>query len=74
MSKINMLHQEIKRDKLATKKKTQIVAFGRRLPSNMQVKPLDEKEYRKWQRCERVPEKIATMAAVWQGITHLRYI
>ncbi|XP_018565134.1 uncharacterized protein LOC108906390 [Anoplophora glabripennis] len=72
MSNTVMLHREIKRDKMATKKKRQIVAFGRRLPSEMQVRPLDGKQYRKWQRCERVPEKIATMAAVWQGITHLR--
>ncbi|KAJ8922702.1 hypothetical protein NQ315_007736 [Exocentrus adspersus] len=58
-----MLHREIRRDKMATKKKYQVTAFGRRLPSEMQVRPLDPKQYRKWQYCERVPEKIASMAA-----------
>lgn len=40
----------------------------------MQVRPPAENYYRKWITCDKVPENLATMAAVWQGITHLKYV
>lgn len=38
----------------------------------LQVRPPVKVTYKKWVQCERVPEKLETMAAVWQGITHLK--
>lgn len=49
-------------------------AFGTHLPDDIKVKPPTEKYYKKWMSCERVPEKLASMATVWQGITHLKYV
>lgn len=67
-----VLHKEIRKDIKASKKKTTYTAFGRRLPSDMQVRPPAENYYKKWRSCDKVPEKLASMAAVWQGITHLK--
>ncbi|XP_076254979.1 uncharacterized protein LOC143192976 [Rhynchophorus ferrugineus] len=66
------LHGEIMKDLKASKKKTTYAAFGRRLPSDMQVRPPAENYFKKWLSCDKVPERLASMATVWQGITHLR--
>ncbi|KAH1006668.1 hypothetical protein HUJ05_007378 [Dendroctonus ponderosae] len=67
-----VLRAEIAKDVKASKKRTTYTAFGRHLPHDMQVRPPAENYYRKWITCDRVPEKLASMAAVWQGITHLK--
>ncbi|CAG9768630.1 unnamed protein product [Ceutorhynchus assimilis] len=67
-----VLRQEIVKDMRASKKKTTCTAFGRQLPPEMQVRPPAENYFKKWRSCDRVPERLASMAAVWQGITHLK--
>ncbi|XP_072376749.1 uncharacterized protein [Diabrotica undecimpunctata] len=71
-SNINFLHAQIQNDRRASKKRPQIIAFGRRLPTYMQVKPPPKDLYTKWLQCEYIPPKLESMASVWQGITHLR--
>ncbi|XP_023011514.1 uncharacterized protein [Leptinotarsa decemlineata] len=71
-SKRNTLHREIRKDQKASNETPKIVAFGRRLPTESQVVPPQKNIYKKWLKCEKVPQKLETMAAVWQGITHLR--
>ncbi|KAJ8952076.1 hypothetical protein NQ318_010986 [Aromia moschata] len=67
------LHQEIMKDKFASRKTPHITAFGRRLPPEMQLKPPNKKEFKNWLHCN-VPERLQSMAEVWQGITHLKYV
>ncbi|KAG5896774.1 hypothetical protein JTB14_008350 [Gonioctena quinquepunctata] len=70
--KRNVLHREIKKDQKASMRKPRIVAFGRRLPTELQIKPPPKHAHKKWMNYETVPPRLETMAAVWQGITHLR--
>ncbi|XP_060517225.1 uncharacterized protein LOC132696429 [Cylas formicarius] len=67
-----VLHAEIARDSRAYKKRPTQVAFGSALPPNMQTRPPAESYHKRWTTCENVPERLASMAAVWQGITHLK--
>ncbi|VEN44782.1 unnamed protein product [Callosobruchus maculatus] len=68
----NMLHREIRRDQKAAMLKPRYEAFGRRLPTDMQVRPGNKVAAEQWMRCQNVPERLESMAAVWQGITHLK--
>ncbi|CAH1954900.1 unnamed protein product [Acanthoscelides obtectus] len=68
----NMLHREIRRDQKAANRKPRYMAFGRRLPTDMQVRPGNKVASDQWMRCQNVPERLESMAAVWQGITHLK--
>nr|CAH7744017.1 unnamed protein product [Callosobruchus chinensis] len=68
----NMLHREIRRDQRAAMRKPRYEAFGRRLPTDMQVRPSNKVAAEQWLRCQNVPERLESMAAVWQGITHLK--
>ncbi|XP_050298092.1 uncharacterized protein LOC126737296 [Anthonomus grandis grandis] len=67
-----VLRKEIRKDIKASKKQTTYTAFSTYLPPDMQVRPPAESFYKKWMSCDRVPEKLASMATVWQGITHLK--
>ncbi|CAG9768631.1 unnamed protein product [Ceutorhynchus assimilis] len=68
----SVLRQEIMKDLRASKKKTIYSAFGGRLPAEMQGRPPAENYFKKWMTCDRVPERLTSMATVWQGITHLK--
>ncbi|KAL1513439.1 hypothetical protein ABEB36_002850 [Hypothenemus hampei] len=71
-AKRSVLRHEIAKDVKAGQKKTAYTGFGTHLPPEMQVRPPAENYYRKWISCDRVPEKLVTMAKVWEGITHLK--
>nr|CAI5846972.1 unnamed protein product [Callosobruchus analis] len=63
---------EIRRDQRAAMRKPRYEAFGRRLPTDMQVRPSNKVASEQWMRCQNVPERLESMAAVWKGITHLK--
>lgn len=71
-SKRNMLFREIMKDQLASRQKPRLIAFGKSLPKEMKRKPPPPNIYRKWLTCAGIPEKLESMAAVWQGITNLK--
>lgn len=72
LSKRNMLHREINRDKRAAKMQKRVIAFGKALPPECQVISPPRNISNKWLKCEKLPKKLESMATVWQGITHLR--
>lgn len=72
MAKRSQLHQQLHRDLLAAKQKRKVYAFGTKLSPDMQIHPPSADDVKKWLVCKRVPADIESMAAVWQGITHLR--
>ncbi|XP_057670664.1 uncharacterized protein LOC130902492 [Diorhabda carinulata] len=71
-SRMNVLQEQIEQDRIASRKKQRLCAFGKRLPVYMQVKPPPKDLYKKWLQCEYIPPKLESMATVWQGITNLR--
>ncbi|KAG5896776.1 hypothetical protein JTB14_008352 [Gonioctena quinquepunctata] len=72
LSKQSALRREVKRDKKASMLQPRHAAFGRRLDTESQIKPTNKKVVDKWLRGDKMSHKLETMAAVWQGITHLR--
>lgn len=66
-----MLHTEFLRDQVAAKRKRKFVAFGRRLPPHLQVKPISKINFKKSMDMKHVPKHLETMTTVWKGITHL---
>lgn len=72
MAKRSQLHRQLMRDLEASQKKKRIFAFGTILDKKHQIIPPKMADIDKWLVCKRVPEHLESMAAVWQGITHLR--
>lgn len=66
------MHRLIRSDIRAARKKKRLVAFGSSLPMDMQIKPTKDDIAKKWLYCDKVPENLQSMAAIWEGITHLR--
>lgn len=71
VSKRNLLHREILRDKKAARISKKVLAFGKSLPSHLQVIP-PKGMTDKWMKCEKLSKDLETMATVWEGITHLK--
>lgn len=74
LSRTNGLFSQINRDVEAARAKKRVTAFGHTLPKHLRHIPPTTKETSKWRKCDRVPEDLVTMAAVWRNITHLRFI
>ncbi|EFA02327.1 uncharacterized protein LOC655761 [Tribolium castaneum] len=72
MAKRSQLHRQLLRDLKASQQKKRIFAFGTKIDKEHQVIPPKMADIDKWLVCKRVPEHLESMAAVWQGITHLR--
>lgn len=66
-----MLHREIAKDKKASKRKANLIAFGKMLPPEIQRFPSSKYSSERWLKVHNLPESVASMATVWQGITHL---
>lgn len=66
------LHNEIMKDRKASKLKKKTIAFGKTLPREWQIIPPTRAKSDKWIKSEKLPKNLQTMATVWQGITHLR--
>ncbi|XP_068906090.1 uncharacterized protein [Tenebrio molitor] len=72
MAKRSQLHRQLLRDLEASKLKKRVFAFGTKLDKEYQILPPKMADINKWLTCKRVPPELESMAAVWQGITHLR--
>lgn len=70
-SKNILLHTELLRDYVASKKKKRFVAFGKRLPPELQPKFVPKNIYKNWMNTE-VPQRLESMETIWKDITHLR--
>lgn len=71
-SRKTILHREIRSDQIASRKKKSTMAFGRRLPPQLQGFTVEKDATKKWLKCERLPKKLQSMARVWQDITNLK--
>ncbi|RZC18409.1 uncharacterized protein BDFB_011976 [Asbolus verrucosus] len=72
MAKRSQLHRQLLRDLAASEQSKKDFAFGTKLGKENQFHPPKKSEIEKWLVCTRVPSELESMAAVWQGITHLR--
>ncbi|XP_017779353.1 PREDICTED: uncharacterized protein LOC108564751 [Nicrophorus vespilloides] len=66
------LYNQLYRDFSSVKKQEDMFAFGTMLPPEMRSAPQKDNIAVKWLQNTRVPERIATMATVWEGIENLR--
>ncbi|XP_066143564.1 uncharacterized protein [Euwallacea fornicatus] len=71
-AKRSLQHKEIMRGARANKKATTCTASRTRLSRDVSVRPSAETDHRKWIISDPTREKLASMAEVWQGITHLK--
>ncbi|XP_066258780.1 uncharacterized protein [Euwallacea similis] len=71
-AKRSVEHKGIMKSAKANKKATIYTASGTHLTRNVPMRPSAETYPRKWIINDPTHEKLASMAAVWQGITHLK--
>lgn len=72
LSFATQLYRQLYRDKTAVKTNLHNFAFGTMLPPEMRVGSNVDSDVSKWLENKRVPEKLATMAVVWEDIESLK--
>lgn len=68
------IRRHIYEDLKASLMEPHLVAFGKTLPVYLRRKPFTVDVKEKWMTPNVYHEDLATMAAVWEGITELQYV
>lgn len=66
------LHRQLQRDLERTKGEERLFAFGTMLPPDIRHSPPKDTITAKWIKGNKIPKKLESMAAVWEGILNLR--